>query len=108
MHANARAREPDSTPVGRLTASFSGGLSSNAMQPESNDGAATKYDVAAVEQRLDLLSSEVRAHVTTVGAELRTEVSRAVHRSTREMYLALLMLATVMFAFVCFLAAVLA
>lgn len=90
-----------------LTVSFSGGLSSKAMQVESNQGAVTKYDVAVVQQRVDLLSSEVRAHVTTVGSELRAEISRAVSHSTREMYMALLVLATVMFAFVCFLAAVL-
>ena len=78
------------------------------MQPESSHAVATKYDVAAVQQHVDLVSSEVRAHVTIVGVELRTEISRAVNQSTREMYMALLVLATVMFAFVCFLAAVLA
>ena len=77
------------------------------MQPEPDHGAATKYDVAAVQQRVDLLSTEMRVHMTTVGAELRAEISRAVHHSTREMYMALLILATAMFAFVCFLVAVL-
>jgi hypothetical protein len=78
------------------------------VQAESNQVPATKRDVGAVEQRVDLLSNELRAHVTIVAAELRTEISCAASHSTREMYMALLVLATVLFAFVCFLAAVLA
>ena len=72
---------------------------------ESNHTALERYDVTAVHRRVDLLSGEIRAEAAKLGAELRTEISRTASDSLRQMYMALLAKAIVMFACVCFVAA---
>ncbi len=75
------------------------------MQIESDGTALERADVAAVHRRVDLLSCEIRAEVAKLGVDLRIEISRAASDGLRHMYMALLAQAMVMFAFVCFIAA---
>ena len=75
------------------------------MQAESDYAVVEGYDLAAIHRRVELLSSEIRAEMAKLDADLRTEISRAASECLRQMYMALLAHATLMFAFVCFVAA---
>jgi hypothetical protein len=76
------------------------------MQTDSDQAARDRYNVAALQRHVDLLSSEIRTELAKLGADLRTEISRAASDGLRQMYMALLAQAIVMLAFVCFVAAV--
>lgn len=95
----------DSAVVRSLDSALCAGLIIDRMQTEADRAGLDRYDVAAVHRRVDLLSCEIRAEVAKLGAELRTEISRTASDGLRQMYMALLAQAIVMFAFVCFVAA---
>lgn len=95
----------DSAVVRSLDSALCAGLIIDRMQTEADRAGLDRYDVAAVHRRVDLRSCEIRAEVAKLGAELRTEISRTASDGLRQMYMALLAQAIVMFAFVCFVAA---
>jgi hypothetical protein len=71
----------------------------------AKDTLATKNDVGMLRQELNVLRAELRGEMKELRADLRTETSRAASDGLRQMYMALLAHAIVMFAFVCFVAA---